>query len=286
MIAGGNGEDGSLERLNSPSCMYLDADDQIVYVSEIYKHRVVEWKFNATSGRIVAGGNGVGNALDQLTSPWGIVLDKPNDSIIICDRNNRRIVRWSRQNTVRGYVIISDISCTDIELDNNGSLYVADVRKGEVWRWRIGDDQGVLVAGGNDVGQKLNQLRTPLYIFVDADYSVYVSECENGRVTKWVIGAQEGVVVAGIEREEGFVSDSLCTAGITVDQLGNVYAVMAEDRRVTRWIKGKTEGSDIIDGDKEYLMAALGDIAFDKYGNLYLLDSIWGRVQRFLLNTD
>ena len=61
-------------------------------------HRIVEWKNGAINGQIVAGGNGKGNRNDQLNCPTNVIVDKENDSLIICDYGNRRVVRWPRRN--------------------------------------------------------------------------------------------------------------------------------------------------------------------------------------------
>ena len=75
------------------------------------------------------------------------------------------------------------------------NLYVSDWMKDEVRRWKIGDKEGTIVAGGNGKGNNLNQLNVPTYIFVDQDYSVYVSDWfSNHRVMKWMKGAKEGIV--------------------------------------------------------------------------------------------
>lgn len=41
----------------------------------------------------MAGGNGVGTAIDQLSNPWGIYVDS-SQTLYICDRNNHRVQRW------------------------------------------------------------------------------------------------------------------------------------------------------------------------------------------------
>ncbi len=74
-------------------------------------------------GKIVAGGNEKGNRTDQLNHPRDIIVDKKTDSLIICDKENRRVIRWSRQNGTNGEAIISDISCSHLTMDNHGDLY-------------------------------------------------------------------------------------------------------------------------------------------------------------------
>jgi sugar lactone lactonase YvrE len=157
----------------------------------------VEWKYGATNGRVVAGGNGRGNNANQLDHPRDVVVDKNTNTLLICDRDNRRVVRWSLQNGTSGNTIISGIDCGRLAMDDKGYLYVSDYKKHEVRRWKVGDTNGVLVAGGNRQGNDLNQLNGPTFLFVDENQSVYASDTKNHRVMKWMKDAKEGIVVDG-----------------------------------------------------------------------------------------
>ncbi|CAF4305992.1 unnamed protein product, partial [Rotaria sordida] len=150
-----------------------------------------------TNGRVVAGGNGKGNRLDQLNEPTDALIDKETDSLIICDSENRRVVRWSRRSgTTQGEILINNIDPYGLAIDDQRFLYISDYKKHEVRRYQIGDKNGTLVAGGNGQGASLNQLNEPSYIFVDQQQTVYVSDNWNHRVMKWNKGAKEGIVVA------------------------------------------------------------------------------------------
>ncbi|CAF4614312.1 unnamed protein product, partial [Rotaria socialis] len=133
-----------------------------------------------------------------LYYPPDVLIDKETDSLIICDLGNKRVVRWSRRSgTTQGEILLDNIACFGIAMDDQRYLYVTDTVKNEVRRYKFGENIGTLVAGGNGQGAGLNQLYYPTYLFVDRDYSVYVSEWQNFRVMKWNKGAQEGIVVAG-----------------------------------------------------------------------------------------
>ncbi|CAF2139367.1 unnamed protein product, partial [Rotaria magnacalcarata] len=97
----------------------------------------------------------------------------------------------------QGEILIANIQCFGLAMDEQRYLYVSDVVKHEVRRYQLGEENGTLVAGGNGEGDELNQLNWPTYLFVDRDHSVYVSDYSNNRVMKWVDGAKEGIVVAG-----------------------------------------------------------------------------------------
>jgi hypothetical protein len=55
-VAGGNGDGIDLNQLYMPWGLYVD-DEQTVYVADWGNHRIMEWKYGATCGRVVAGGN-------------------------------------------------------------------------------------------------------------------------------------------------------------------------------------------------------------------------------------
>ncbi|CAF4354445.1 unnamed protein product, partial [Rotaria sordida] len=101
-----------------------------------------------TNGQVVAGGNGYGNRLDQLNYPSDVLIDKETDSLIICD--TRRVVRWSRRSgTTQGEILIDNICCRGLAMDDQRYLYISDTDKHEVKRYQIGDKNGTIVAGGN-----------------------------------------------------------------------------------------------------------------------------------------
>ncbi|CAF2013465.1 unnamed protein product, partial [Rotaria magnacalcarata] len=112
--------------------------------------------------------------------------------------NSRRVGRWSRRSgTTQGEILIDNIACFGLAMDEQRYLYASDHVKGEVRRYKFGENIGTLVAGGNGQGGGLNQLNEPRYLFVDRQQNVYVSEWANQRVMKWNKGATEGIVVAG-----------------------------------------------------------------------------------------
>ncbi|CAF4221923.1 unnamed protein product, partial [Rotaria sordida] len=155
-----------------------------------------------TNGQVVVGGNGYGNRLDQLNYPSDVLIDKETDSLIICDRVNQRVVRWSRRSdTTQGEILIDNILCSGLAMDDQRYLYISDTDKDEVRRYQIGDKNGTIVAGGNGKGAGLNQLNELTYIFVDQQQTVYISDKDNHRVVKWNKGAKEGIVVAGGQGE-------------------------------------------------------------------------------------
>ncbi|CAF5013911.1 unnamed protein product, partial [Rotaria socialis] len=188
-------------------------------------HRIIQWKKDdTTNGQVVAGGKGEGNGLNQLRYPIDVLIDKETDSLIICDENNRRVVRWSRRRgTTEGEILIDNIRCYGLAIDEQRYLYVSDRERHEVRRYQLGYRNGTIVAGGNGEGSDLNQLNSPRYLFVDQQQNVYISDCGNHRVMKWMKGAKEGIMVAGGQGKGSALTQLDRPNGLFVDTLGTLY---------------------------------------------------------------
>ncbi|CAF0853694.1 unnamed protein product [Adineta steineri] len=284
-IAGGNRQGNQLNQLSLPQGIYVDDDHQTIYITDFWNDRIVEWKYGAENGQVVAGGNGKGNRSDQLNRPRNVVVDNKNDSLIISDQGNRRVVRWSRQDGKNGETIISDIDCWGLALDKNGDIYVSDYKKNVVRRWKQGDTEGTIVAGGNGQGNHLNQLNWPTYIFVDEDHSVYVSDSDNHRVMKWMKGAKEGIVVAGGNDRDNSLTQLSYPYGVIVDHFGNIYVPDSNNQRIMRWCKRSKEGSIVVGGngrgEQSNQFNHFRGLSFDVEGNLYIVDCYNHRIQKF-----
>ncbi|CAF4097165.1 unnamed protein product [Adineta steineri] len=287
-IAGGNGRGNQLNQLSRPQGIYVNDDHQTIYIADFGNDRIVEWKYGAKNGQVVAGGNEKGDRSDQLNYPTDVIVDKKNNSLIICDYGNKRLVRWSRQNGENGETIISDIHCYGLTIDKNVDLYVSDYVKNEVRRWKQGEKEGTIVVRGNGKGKHLNQFHCPTHIFVDKDHSVYVSDSFNNRVMKWMKGAKEGIVVASGKDEGNSLTQLSYPWGVVVDHLGNVYVADSNNHRIMRWCEGSCEGSIVVggngEGEQSNQFNRPMDLSFDVQGNLYVVDHGNHRIQKFYID--
>ena len=286
-VAGGHGGGEATNELCFPRGLHVDEEETVI-VADHANHRIVEWKRGDTSGRVLVGGNGQGNRLDQLNCPTDVLVDRETDSLIICDRGNRRVTRWSRRFGTRSRETIADnIDCWGLAIDDEGALYVTDVEKHEVRYYRKGETSGTVVAGGNGKGAGLHQLNDPRYVCVDGDHAVYVSDDENHRVMKWVKGAKEGIVVAGGQGEGKELTQLSHPRGVRVDAAGTVYVADYGNQRVMGWSRGASQGTVVLGGNEggagaNQFFYPTG-LSFDRQGNLYVTDFGNSRVQRFSL---
>ena len=284
-IAGGNGQGDKLNQLHHPQGIHVDHQQQSIYIADWENHRIVKWKLGENSGQIVAGGNGEANRIDQLNHPTDVIVNQINKSLVICDWGNRRVVRWSLENQQDKQVIIENIRCYGLMMNKNGDLFISDYDNHEVKRWRKGEKEGTIVAGGNGQGDQLNQLNEPTYIFIDAQETVYVSDGDNHRVMKWIKNAKEGIVIAGGHGRGNSFKQFSYPQGLIVNEVGDVYVADGGNDRIMYWSSGSAEGRVIGGGNgwgegSNQVKHPTG-LSFDVENNLYVADEGNHRIQRF-----
>jgi sugar lactone lactonase YvrE len=94
----------------------------------------MKWVEGAKQGIVVAGGQGKGNGLTQLSYPRGLVVDQLG-TVYVADTGNDRIMRWVKGAT-QGSVIVGGNSAggqsnrlygpEGLSFDRHGNLYVVD----------------------------------------------------------------------------------------------------------------------------------------------------------------
>ncbi|CAF0856568.1 unnamed protein product [Adineta steineri] len=284
-VAGSSEKGNATNQLDEPYNLFIVQDETMIIV-ERENDRVSQWKIGDKNGQVLAGGHGPGDKLNQLNRPSDVVIDKRTDSFIICSRDSRQVVRWSRHSGItQGESLINDISCRGLAIDDQEFLYVSDVREHVVRRYQMPNMNGFNVAGGYGEGRNASQLNMPTFIFVDQKQSVYVSDTKNHRVMKWEKDAKEGIVVAGGNGEGNGLSQLSFPNVVVVDTFDTVYVADVVNDRLMRWPKGAKEGTVIVGGKGQgsgpsQLNAPIG-FSFDRRGNLYVADNQNHRIQRF-----
>ena len=257
----------------------------MLYIADHGNHRIVECRLDRNYSRIIAGGNAQGNRIDQLNQPTDVIIHRENNDLIIADFGNRRVMRLSHHSNSLPQIIIDDIDCSRLAMHVDGTLYVSDWKSNEVRRWKKGERQGTLVAGGNRKGNQLNQLNIPTFLFVNDDHTLYISDCYNHRVMKWVKDAKEGIVVAGGNGQGDGLTQLSSPQGVIVDHSGQIYVADKDNNRVMRWRKEEKEGTIVVGGksrrdEKNQLNHPVG-LSFDGERNLYVGDRRNHRIEKF-----
>jgi DNA-binding beta-propeller fold protein YncE len=99
----------------------------------------------AKQGIVVAGGQGKGNGLTQLSNPYGVVVDQLG-TVYVAEGGNARIMRWVKGAT-QGSVIVGGNGKggqsnqlngpVGLSFDRHGNLYVIDWRNHRVQKFNI-----------------------------------------------------------------------------------------------------------------------------------------------------
>ena len=249
-------------------------------------------KKNDNSGRheptitTVAGGNGKGDAANQIKFSQGMFVTK-DGTVYIADEFNHRVQKWppgaSEGITVAGgngagngaHQLNAPI---DVHIDSVGNVYVADLLNQRIQKWTPGASVGITVAGGNGQGSAANQFSGPNSLFVDAVGNIFVLDVDNTRIQKWAPGATSGTTVISDPSLPGTWN------GLWVDSGKNFYVSNYHDR-VVKYVTGALPPKLIAGGNVEgaapnQLNHAMR-IFVDATSNLYICDEWNRRVQKW-----
>ncbi|CAF4253365.1 unnamed protein product, partial [Adineta steineri] len=152
----------------------------------------------ASSGTVVAGGNGPGTNTSQLWLPFGFTLDLSTNSLIIANYAANNVVRWVIGAT--GWTLLagsatgaSGSSSTllnnpvGVALDQYKNLYVADAANHRIQYFLAGQSSATTIAGiSGSPGISATQLNRPYGILLDSQLNLYVADNSNNRVQIFV----------------------------------------------------------------------------------------------------
>ncbi|CAF4920567.1 unnamed protein product [Rotaria sp. Silwood1] len=178
------------------SCWGLTMDENgSLYVVDDGKHEVRRYKIGDTKGTVVAGGNGKGNRLDQLSNPYYVFVDRDH-SVFVSDCENHRVMKWE-EGAKQGIVVAGDYGEGNgftqlsrplgVIVDQLGTVYVADYENNRIIRWPKGATQGNIIVGGNGYGTQSNQFSYPVGLSFDQYGNLYVVDQWNHRVQRFNI---------------------------------------------------------------------------------------------------
>ena len=152
---------------------------------------------NASSGTVVAGGNGAGTGMTQLYSPYGLVFDAFSNSLVIANYGAHNIVRWilgaSSWTLVAGSITgVSGSTSTllnqplRVTLDSMGNIFIVDAGNHRVQFFLAGQSNGTTIAGvTGSFGTSPNLLYYPYEAIIDNQMNFYVSDTSNNRVQRF-----------------------------------------------------------------------------------------------------
>ena len=126
-----DGEFGSdNNELHNPKDVFVDSVGNI-YIAEDSNHRITKWNLGATSGIVVAGGNGYGSGLNEFRDPYAVHVDL-SGNVYVADRENNRIMKWA-PNSNEGVVVAGGNG------EGNAKFYFTLCQPDSRWHYDIGN---------------------------------------------------------------------------------------------------------------------------------------------------
>ncbi|CAF1515865.1 unnamed protein product, partial [Rotaria sp. Silwood1] len=182
--------------ISNISCWGLTMDENgSLYVTDDVKNEVRRYRRGESQGTVVAGSNGSGNRLDQLSHPRYVFVDRDH-SVYVSEWGNHRVMKWM-EGAKQGIVVaggqgygndLTQLSPPEgVVVDQLGTVYVADFGNDRIMRWPKEATQGSVIVGGNGSGGQSNQLNWPIGLSFDRHGNLYVVDYENHRVQKFNI---------------------------------------------------------------------------------------------------
>jgi hypothetical protein len=77
-----------------------------MYILDTSNYRVLKWTVGDPLGYVVAGGNGAGSSLTQISTSYGMFVDSQLN-IYISDSTNCRVTKWLSTNTTSGILVFN-----------------------------------------------------------------------------------------------------------------------------------------------------------------------------------
>lgn len=251
-------------------------------------HAIIDIPPNATwtqNGITVAGGNGQGSGLNQLSYPHNLYVD--DDQIVyVVDYGNHRVVKWKRD-AMSGQVVVAGNGegnrmdqlsrPTDMIFDKNtDSLIICDNGNKRVVQWpRQRGTSGQTIISG-----------VPCWGLTMDDYgSLYASDIGKHDVKKWRVGDTSGAVVAGGNGKGGRPDQLSYPTYVFVDRDHSVYVSERDNHRVMKWVKGAKEGIVVAGGlGKGNSLTQLHyphGVVVDQFDTVYVADWENDRIMRW-----
>ncbi|CAF4380371.1 unnamed protein product [Rotaria socialis] len=161
----GNGSCGNLtNQLCYPYNVIRDSITGNIYVADTVNQRVVRYLPGASSGTVVAGGNGQGSNNYQLNYPTGLYYDNSTNSLVIANAGGNNIIRW----------VIGASNWTLLAGSPNGTI-----------------------------GSTSTLLYYPVCVTFDLYGNMYVADTYNHRIQFFASGSQTGTTIAGVVGVQG-----------------------------------------------------------------------------------
>ena len=275
------GQYGGTRQLGSPDSIAI-ARDGTVYVVDGYGSQVFKL---STTGQVLSAWRGPGNDAKPFKSPGAVAVDA-DGNVYVADTENQRIVKLSSAGQLlmdwESLPLLSFQGVTGLAVGPDGTVYATDVSQDLVSA--LGrDGQPIHVWGRKP--QATGQLDQPVSVAVDEQGTIFVADTGNKRIQRF---AADGTVDPAWGSQNDVRVRFTAPAQITLDGADHLLVVDGSSSTVSELDPyGKFVRMVGGPGGPDEAQRTLGKffypsgVAKDSAGNVYVADSIDGRIERF-----
>lgn len=117
------------------------------------------------------------------------------------------------------------------DIDENGTLFVADIKNHRIMRWKRDDRQGKIIAGGKGRGNQTDQFDEPIAVLIDRiNACLIISDRGNRRLMRWYLAKHKQN-----ERGGEVVMSNISSLGLAMDNEGCFHVSDYEEHEVRRY---------------------------------------------------
>lgn len=246
-----------------------------VYVTDLGNMRVQ--KFN-NDGTFLKTWGSSGTDSGQFHSPAGIavfngtvfVVDNQLQNVQKFDLNGKFLLKWGEKGKEQGQFLLPN----GIAVSPDGEIYVVDTGNQRIQKFT---PNGEFISEFGESGTGNGKLISPIGIAIDNKENIFISDPGQNKILKF---DSKGIYSQSFG--PNFAGFSIRPQGMVTDPSGNIYAVdTGNDRILLLSQEGTTLTSWGSMGIANGQFKTPTDIALDKDGYLFVVDSNGHRIQKF-----
>ena len=235
------------------------------------------WHENSTNPTNIISGN--------FTEPISLFVTLNGDIYIDDGGKNGRVQKWTEKTNSFVTVMGVHSSCWGLFVDTNDTLYCSMTDHHQVVKKSLNDPEmtsNTAAAGTGFSGSALNELHTPMGVFVDVNLDLYVADYGNNRVQLFRAGESNAITVAGknspnptiiLDAPSCIVLDADKYLFIVDSYNNRIVGSSLNGFRCLVGCYGMGSGSDQFSGPFS--------LSFDRSGNIFVADRSNHRIQKF-----
>jgi hypothetical protein len=264
---------------SQPGSIFISTNNT-VYVYNNENGIIQVWREGSTSP--------TNTSVTNQNNQYALFVSKAGDIYLSNPPYNNQVKVWRENASTYAYTLNVNSSCFSIFIDTNDSLYCSSSHTHTVIKRSLNsnDTQLTTLVGTGCSGYLPYMLYNPRGIFVDINFNLYVADTANHRVQLFAPGQVNGTTLAGTGAPHT-VKLNLPTV-VMLDADGYIFIADFESSRIVKLIAdgflclaGCTGGT----GAASDRIGSPQGMAFDSYGNIFVVDTNNHRVQKFLLAT-